>query len=92
MSQDPLIRPYIRMTLPILRSGEPLYIIIVRDSTANDKLSKWTKTSRSIAARVEDNRMHIFDHNTLSLFIVTWTHSWDNMVIWDPWLKRHINI
>jgi hypothetical protein len=78
------------MTLPVYRSGEPLYTVIIRDSAARERLTQWSGTSRSIAARVEDNRMHIFDHNTLSLFIVTWTHSWDNMVIWDPWSKRHI--
>ena len=80
------------MTLPIFKNGDALYTIIHRDSVANDRLTKWTKTSRSIQARVEDNRMHIFDHNTLSLFMVTWTHGWDNLVIWDPWAKRHINI
>jgi hypothetical protein len=80
------------MTLPIFKSGEPLYTVIMRDDNARAKLSKWTTTSRSIAARVEDNRMHIFDHNTLSLFIVTWANSWDNLVIWDPWLKRHITV
>lgn len=79
------------MTLPIFKSGDALFTVIIRDSSANDRLTKWTKTSRSIQARVEDNRMHIYDHNTLSLFMVTWTHSWDNMVIWDPWSKRHIN-
>jgi hypothetical protein len=80
------------MTLPSFRSGEALYTVILRDSEARSRLTKWTNTSRSIQARVEDNRMHIFDHNTFSLFLVTWTHSWDNMVIWDPWAKRHINI
>ena len=80
------------MTLPIFRSGDALFTVIIRDALANERLSKWTKTSRSIQARVEDNRMHIYDHNTLSLFMVTWAHSWDNMVIWDPWSKRHINI
>ena len=80
------------MTLPIYRSGEPLYIVIMREPEARNLLTRWTTTSRSISARVEDNRMHIYDHNTLSLFIVTWTHSWDHVVIWDPWLKRHINI
>lgn len=80
------------MTLPIFKSGEALYTVIIRDSEARNRLSKWTTTSRSIQARVEDNRMHIYDHNTLSLFLVTWTHSWDNMVIWDLWAKRHINI
>jgi hypothetical protein len=80
------------MTLPSFRSGEALYTVILRDPEAKNRLSKWVQTSRSIQARVEDNRMHIFDHNTFSLFLVTWTHSWDNMVIWDPWAKRHINI
>lgn len=79
------------MTLPIFKNGDALFTVIIRDSSANDRLIKWSKTSRSIQARVEDNRMHIYDHNTLSLFIVTWKHSWDNMVIWDPWSKRHIN-
>ena len=78
------------MTLASYRSDQPLFTVIVRDAQARDWLSRWTQTSRSIAARVDDNRMYIFDHNTLSLFIVTWSHSWDNVVIWDPWLKRHI--
>ena len=78
------------MTLPIYRSGEPLFTVIMRNAEAKTLFSKWTTTSRSIQARVEENRMHIFDHNTLSLFIVTWTHGWDNVVIWDPWTKRHI--
>jgi hypothetical protein len=80
------------MTISTYRSDQPLYTVIYRDSAARDRLSKWSQTSRSIAARVDDNRMHIFDPNTLSLFVVTWSHGWDNLVIWDPWLKRHINI
>lgn len=80
------------MTLPSFRAGEALYTVIIRDPEAKTRLSKWVATSRSIQARVEDNRMHIYDHNTLSLFLVTWTHSWDNMVIWDVWAKRHINL
>jgi hypothetical protein len=80
------------MTLPVFKSGEALYTVIIRDPEAKSRLTKWTTTSRSIQARVEENRMHIFDHNTLSLFLVTWAHGWDTMVIWDPWAKRHINI
>jgi hypothetical protein len=80
------------MTIPVYRSGEPLFTVIMRDAQSRDRLTRWTTTSRSIAARVEDNRMHIFDHNTFSLFMITWSHGWDNVVIWDPWLKRHINI
>ena len=80
------------MTLPSFKSGEALYTVILRDPEARNRLTKWSNTSRSIQARVEDNRMHIFDHNTFSLFLVTWSHSWDNVIIWDPWAKRHINI
>jgi len=74
------------------RSEQPVFTVIMRDADARNLLTRWTQSSRSIAARVEDNRMHLFDHNTLSLFMVTWTHGWDNLVIWDPWSKRHINI
>jgi hypothetical protein len=78
------------MPVSTYRSSEPLYTVIMRDPEARNLLTNWTNTSRSIAARVEDNRMHMFDHNTLCLFIVTWTHAWDNIMIWDPWIKRHI--
>jgi hypothetical protein len=78
------------MALPTYRSNEPLFTVIMRDPDARNLLTKWSTTSRSIAARVEDNRMHIYDHNTLSLFVVTWENGWDRVVIWDPWAKRHI--
>ena len=78
------------MSLSNYRTTDPLFTVIHRDPNARDRLTKWTLTSRSIAARVDDNRMHIFDHSTLSLFIVTWTHGWANIIIWDPWVKRHI--
>ena len=78
------------MTLPIFKNGDALYTVIIRDPEAKNRLTKWSTTSRSIQVRVEENKMHIYDHNTLSLFFVTWTHSWDNMVIWDTWTKRHI--
>ena len=80
------------MALPTYRSTEPLFTVIMRDADARNLLTRWSNTSKSIAARVEDNRMHIYDHNTLSLFMVTWAHGWDNMVIWDPWSKRHVTI
>jgi hypothetical protein len=78
------------MSLSNYRTADPIFTAIYRDPSARDRLTQWATTSRAIQARVEDNRMHMFDYNTLSLFIVTWTHAWDNMVIWDPWLKRHI--
>jgi hypothetical protein len=80
------------MTLPTFKNGDALYTVIVRDPEARNLLTRWTTTSRSIQARVDENRMHIYDHNTLSLFVVTWTHGWNNVMVWDLWTKRHINI
>ena len=79
------------MTLSIYRSGDPLFTVISRNPDARNLLTQWSKTSRSIQVKVEENRMHIYDHNTLSLFVLTWNNSWDHMVIWDCWSKRHIN-
>lgn len=80
------------MSLSTYRSTEPIFTVIHRAPAARDRLTTWTATSRSIHARVEDNRMHIYDHNTFSLFMMTWAHGWDHVVIWDPWSKRHVNI
>jgi hypothetical protein len=80
------------MTIPSYQNTQPVYTVIYRDPGSRDRLIKWSKTSRSIQCRVEDNRMHIYDHNTFSLFIMTWTHGWDHVMVWDPWEKRHINI
>lgn len=80
------------MTSATYRSDQPLFTVIVRDTDARNLLTRWCQTSRRIAARVEDNHMHLFDHNSLSMFLVTWTHGWDSVMIWDPWAKRHINI
>ena len=80
------------MSLSNYRNSEPLFTVIHRDPAARDRLTKWTQTSKSIQARVEDNRMHIFDHNTFCLFMISWSHGWDSVVVWDPWAKRHINI
>jgi len=78
------------MTLPIYKNGDPLYTIILRDQEARNQLTRWTQSSKTIQARVEDNRMHLFDHNSLMIFVVTWCHSWDNILIWDTYQKRHI--
>ena len=80
------------MTAPASKNGDALYTVILRVSDAKLLLTKWINTSRNIRARVDDNRMHIYNENTLSLFMVTWTHGWDNMVIWDTWTKRHISL
>ena len=78
------------MTLPQYKNGDPVYIVICRIDDARPKLSKWTTTSRSIQARVDDQKMYIYDHNTLSLFVVTWQHGWDKVLVWDCYARRHV--
>ena len=78
------------MTLPQYKNGDTLYTIICRADDAKSKLVKWSTTSRSIQAKIEEHRMHIFDHNTLMIFVVTWQHEWDTILVWDCYAKRHI--
>ena len=78
------------MTLPSWKSGEALYTVILRDPDARNLLTKWSTTSRSIQCKIDDNKMHVFDHDTLMIFVVTWPHSWDNILVWNTYIKRHI--
>ena len=78
------------MTLPIYKNGEALYTVIVKHDNACQHLKKWIQSSRTIQARIEENRMAIYDHNTLCLFAISWLHGFDNVMIWDQYLKRHI--
>ena len=80
------------MTIPIFRTSEVLYTVTVRDPQARKLLSAWSTVNRNSQTRVDENHMYIYDQNTLSTFMVTWTHGWNNMVIWDHWEKRHINL
>jgi hypothetical protein len=78
------------MTLPIYKSSEALYTVIIRNDNACSKLKKWLSSSKTIQARVEDNRLNIYDQNTLCLFVTGWQHGFDDVMIWDQYLKRHI--
>lgn len=78
------------MTLPIYKNGEALYTVIIRAEDACSKLKKWLQTSKTIQAKVEDNRLSIYDHNTLCLFVIGWNHGFGDVMIWDQHLKRHI--
>jgi hypothetical protein len=80
------------MTIPIFRTSEVLYTVTVRDPQARKLLTALSTANRNSQTRVDDNHMYIYDQNTLSTFMVTWTHGWNNVSIWDNWEKRHINL
>jgi hypothetical protein len=68
-----------------------MFIIILRSPQAKNLFSAWINNNKSAWARIDDGRMHIMDHNTLNLFMVTWKHNWDDVTIWDTWNRRHIS-
>ena len=76
----------------VFKNGDALYIIILRDPNAKSLLQKWAISNRHAQVKVEDNKLHIYDHNTLGLFFVSWKNGWDNILIWNTYLKRHIYI
>lgn len=73
------------------RSNEPLFIVILHLDQANRLLRDWVKNLK-LSITVENNRMLIYDNRSLEFFRIHWPHGWDNVVIWDCWNRRHIDI
>lgn len=79
------------MTISNFRAAEALYIVTVRDRDAEQLLRAWARTANA-QVTIEQNKMKIFEDRSLNLFTVTWQHDWQNVVIWDAWHKRHIEL
>lgn len=77
------------MTISNYRATEALYLVIVRDKTAEDMLKTWARSS-NVQVTIEGNKMKVFEHRTINLFYVNWPHGWDNVTVWDCWNRRHI--
>jgi hypothetical protein len=77
------------MSVKNFRSNEALYLVIVRDKDAEQLLRDWAR-EQNVQVSVENNRMKLFEQRGLTLFQMNWTHSWNNVTIWDCWNKRHI--
>lgn len=79
------------MTISNFRASEPLYIVIVREKNAEQLLKGWAKVANAQVS-IETNRMKIFEQRSLSLFMMQWEHGFENVMIWDAWNKRHVDI
>lgn len=77
------------MTSINYRAAEALYTIILRDKDAERLLKDWARDTKA-QVRIENNRMHIFEHQTLISFQMKWSHPWTNVTIWDCWNRRHL--
>jgi hypothetical protein len=78
------------MSLLNVRSAEPLYIVILRDNQAENILKSWVKTNRIEHATVTGNRMSLHHQHAFDRLLTSWTHSWDQLTVWDTWNRRHI--
>jgi len=77
------------MTISNFRASEPLYIVMVREDNAERLLRQWAQHNQC-QVTIEGNRMKLFEQRSLSRFYMDWAHSWQNVLIWDCWNKRHI--
>ena len=69
-----------------------LYVITLRDQTAEPKLRAWIKTSPHNQAAVDGNRLRVFDQHTWHRFFMTWQHGFEQLVVWDTWNRRHVDL
>lgn len=80
------------MSVLNFKSADPLYIVIMREGQAEALFRSWIKTNRIEHAIVNGNRMMLHHQNAFDRLLVSWSHSWDNITIWDTWHRRHIYI
>jgi hypothetical protein len=70
--------------------SEALYIVVLHESQAEQRLKDWQKRNPTASASIAGGRMRLFDQRSLSLFQVSWRGNWDQITIWDTWSRRHI--
>ena len=80
------------MSITNFRTAEPLYIVILRNQQAESLLRSWIKEHRVEHANVNGNRLMLHHQGAFDRFILTWSHNWDLVTVWDAWNRRHIYI
>lgn len=81
------------MTFPSIRTAEPLYIVILRNSQqAESILKSWVREHKIEHAQITGNKMMLHHQQAFDRFRMTWSHSWDSVTIWDTWNRRHIYV
>ena len=78
------------MTLPVYRSQEPLYIVVVRSNDAESRLRDWARDHRA-QVQIDGNRMRLYEINHLTTFQISWKGDWSQVQIWDCWNRRHLS-
>jgi len=81
------------MSIPTYRAVEPLYIVMLRNNTQAEPLFKtWIRRHQIDHATVNGNKMMLHHQQAFDRFLVTWTHEWAAITVWDTWNRRHIYV
>ena len=80
------------MAIETFRAVEPLYIVILRNTQAENLLRSWVRDNKIEYANVNGNKMMLHHQQAFDRFLVTWAHNWDYITVWDTWNRRHIYI
>lgn len=77
------------MSIKNFRAAEALYLVIIRNKNGEQLLRDWARSANAQVS-IENNRMKLFEHQTLASFQLNWPHDWSQVTIWDCWNRRHI--
>jgi hypothetical protein len=78
------------MSITNFRTAEPLYIVILRNQQAETLLKAWIREHKIEHASVSGNKMMLHHQGAFDRFLISWTHNWDMVTVWDTWNRRHI--
>jgi len=78
------------MSITNFRTAEPLYIVILRNQQAETLLKAWIREHKIEHASVSGNKMMLHHQGAFDRFLISWTHNWDLVTVWDTWNRRHI--
>jgi hypothetical protein len=80
------------MSIPTYRAVEPLYIVMLRNTQAEPMFKTWIRKNQIEHASVTGNKMMLHHQQAFDRFLVTWTHEWNMITVWDTWNRRHIYV
>jgi len=81
------------MNIISYKSSEPLYIIsIQKQHNAEELFRTWIQQHRVDHAVVQNNKLILYNQLGLEKFRITWCHNWNQIIVWDSWHKRHIEL
>jgi hypothetical protein len=77
------------------QESEPLYIITLRHDQAEQLFKKWIEHNKISRYQILGRKMYLYSSYDLDRFRMTWNYDeavWQQLLVWDNWIRRHIDI